>query len=176
MCVLYVSFRPSYTGPTQNKQCPLLLSYLSKIDEDKHPSPLCPLCKSEQHTTTHLFSCTNMNTQLQVTDLWTASVEVGNLLVEWRGHQSAAGPDCVETDVGPLHHYRRRGGAGNNTHNLHNLAFKKSQHNSKVKEALYFQPSTTTCCHLQTNTVSEPDTLTNSRLLQLTSPHCGTDK
>ena len=70
----------SYPGPNQNKQCPLLLSYLNKIDEDKHPSPL-----SEPHTTTHLLNCTNINTQLTVTDLWTATFEVGNLLVEWRG-------------------------------------------------------------------------------------------
>ena len=41
-----------------------------------------------------------------------------------KGHQSASGPGCrldggyhrpvgVETDVGPLHHYQRRGGADN---------------------------------------------------------------
>ena len=63
----------------------LLLSYLNKIDEDKHLSPLCPLCKSEPHTTTHLFNYTNINTHLKVTDLWKAPVEVGYLLVEWRG-------------------------------------------------------------------------------------------
>ena len=54
-----------------------------------------------------------------------AHVEVGNLLIEW-SHQSASGPGCwldggyyrpvcVETVVGPLHHYRRRGVADNNT-------------------------------------------------------------
>ena len=66
-------------------KCPHLRSYLNKIDEVKHPSPLCPHFKSEPHTTTHLFNCTNINAQLQFTDLWTASVEVGHLLVEWRG-------------------------------------------------------------------------------------------
>ena len=74
--------------------CPHLRSYLNKIDEVKHPSPLCPLCKTEPCTTTHLFNCTNINTQLQVTDLWTAPVEVGHLLVEWRGHQSTSRPRC----------------------------------------------------------------------------------
>ena len=63
---------------------PLLYSYLNKIDEVKHPSQLCPLCKTDSHTT-HLFNCTNINTQLQVTDLCTAPVEVGHLLIEWRG-------------------------------------------------------------------------------------------
>ena len=27
-------------------KCPNLLSCLNKIDEDKHPSPLCPICKT----------------------------------------------------------------------------------------------------------------------------------
>ena len=35
-------------------KCPLLCSYLNKIDEVKHPSPLCPLCKSEPHTLVQL--------------------------------------------------------------------------------------------------------------------------
>ena len=73
---------PSYPGPTQNKQMSPTMLILKKIDADKHPSPLCPLHKSEPHTTTHLFNCTNINTQLKVTDLWTAPVEMGHLLVE----------------------------------------------------------------------------------------------
>ena len=98
----------------RTNKCLLLRSYLNKIDD---PSPLCPLYKTEPHTT-HLFNCTNINTKLQVTDLWTATVEVGHLLVEQRGATSQlAGPDsgqmgvgwyhrlvCVETVVGPLHH------------------------------------------------------------------------
>ena len=62
-----------------------LRSYVNNIDEVKHPSPLCPLCKSEPHTTIHMLNCTNINTQLHVTDLWTAPMEVGRLLFEWRG-------------------------------------------------------------------------------------------
>ena len=69
----------------RTKRCPLLLSYLNKIAEDNPPLPLCPLCKSEPHTTTHLFNCTNINTQLKITEMWTTLVEAGNLLVEWRG-------------------------------------------------------------------------------------------
>ena len=53
----------------------------TKSRKTKHTSPLCPLCKSEPHTTTHLFNCTNINTQQNVTDLWTAPVEVGYMLV-----------------------------------------------------------------------------------------------
>ena len=34
----------------RTNKCPLLHSYLYKNDEDKHPSPLCTLFKSEQHT------------------------------------------------------------------------------------------------------------------------------
>ena len=75
-------------------KCPLLRSYLNKIDEVKHPSPLFPLCKTEPHTT-HLFNCTNINTLLQVTDLWTAPVEVVHRLVEWREATSQlAGPEA----------------------------------------------------------------------------------
>ena len=34
----------------RTNKCPRLRSYLNKIEEVKHPSPLCPLCKTEQHT------------------------------------------------------------------------------------------------------------------------------
>ena len=40
-------------------------THTKKIDEDKHPSPLCPLFRSEPHTITHLFNCTNINTHLK---------------------------------------------------------------------------------------------------------------
>ena len=95
----------------------------NKINECKHPSPLCPLCKSEPHTTiqTHLFNCTNIITQLKVTDLWTAPVDVANRWLNGEGHQSTSGhgyhldegyhrPVCIEKEFGPLHHYRRRVG------------------------------------------------------------------
>ena len=66
----------SYPVPTQNKQMFLIT------------------LKSEPHTTIHLFNCTKINTQLMVTDLWTAPVDVSNLLVEWRGQQATSGPGC----------------------------------------------------------------------------------
>ena len=63
---------------------PLLRSYLNKIDENKHPSPLCPHCKTEPHTT-NFFNCIKINTHLKVRDLWTAPVEMGSLLAKWKG-------------------------------------------------------------------------------------------
>ena len=102
-------------------KCPIPHSYLNKIDEDKPPSPLCPLCRSEPHTTTHLFNCTNINTHLKVTELWTAPVEVGHLLVEWRVppvDQRARMPARWGGGVIPLAGVRRNGcGTDNNNNN-----------------------------------------------------------
>ena len=65
--------------------------YLNNIDEV--PLALCPLCKTEPHTT-YLFNCTKINTHFMVTDLWMAPVEVGSVpLAEWALHfHSANGP------------------------------------------------------------------------------------
>ena len=41
----------------RTNKSPFLLSYLHKIDASTHPSPLCPLCRTHEHTTQHLFSC-----------------------------------------------------------------------------------------------------------------------
>ena len=49
----------------RTNKCPILHSYLNKIYENKHPSPLYPICKTEPHTTTHLFNCIKINTQLR---------------------------------------------------------------------------------------------------------------
>ena len=58
------SFR---NNPTQNKQMSITI--------------ILPL----QNRTTHLFNCTKIYIHFNVTDLWTAPVEVGNLLAEWKG-------------------------------------------------------------------------------------------
>ena len=52
----------------RTNKCPLLLSYLNKIDKD--PSPLWPF-------EIHLFNCTNIITHLKVTELWAVPVEEG---------------------------------------------------------------------------------------------------
>ena len=53
----------------RTNKCHTLHSNINKIVEEKHPSPLCLLCKTEPHTITHLFNCTKINTHLKVTDL-----------------------------------------------------------------------------------------------------------
>ena len=40
----------------RTNKSPILISYLHKVDETHHPSPLCPLCKTHPHTTDHLFN------------------------------------------------------------------------------------------------------------------------
>ena len=48
----------------RTNKSPFLLSYLHKIDASTHPSPLCPLCRTHEHTTQHLFSCPQIPTTL----------------------------------------------------------------------------------------------------------------
>ena len=48
----------------RTNKSPILISYLHKVDETHHPSPLCPLCKTHPHTTDHLFNCTLSNNKI----------------------------------------------------------------------------------------------------------------
>jgi hypothetical protein len=66
----------------RTNKCPLLKSYLNKIDNTNNPEPDCPLC-GEIHDTTHLFRCVHVPTGLGVRDLWESPVEVARLLGEW---------------------------------------------------------------------------------------------
>ena len=59
---------------------PILISYLHKVDETYHPSPLCPLCKTHPHTTDHLFNCTHLYTSNNILDLWMSPERV----VRWK--------------------------------------------------------------------------------------------
>ena len=61
----------------RTNKSPILISYLHKVDETHHPSPLCPLCKTHPHTTDHLFNCTIYIPQATY---WTS----GCLPREWR--------------------------------------------------------------------------------------------
>ena len=54
-----------------------ILSYLKKIDVDRHSSSLYPICRTESHTISHSFNCTKIKTKL--------TVEVVRLLAEWKG-------------------------------------------------------------------------------------------
>ena len=68
----------------------MLISYLHKIDPVTHPSPTCPLCKSHDHDTNHLFSCTALPTQLEPINLWDDPVAVAELLQRWGDALGAA--------------------------------------------------------------------------------------
>ena len=68
-----------------------LLSYLHKIDASTHPSSLCPLCRTHEHTTQHLFSCPQIPTTLSALDLWRDPSGVAALLDDWR-EKLAANP------------------------------------------------------------------------------------
>ena len=48
--------------------CKSLRSYQSKIGLS--PSPTCPECSTDDHTTPHLFNCETHETTLEVKDLW----------------------------------------------------------------------------------------------------------
>ena len=65
-------------------KCPLLQSYLNNIDEEKHPTPTCPLCSSATHDTKHLFSCTEVPTTLVPRDLWEKPVDAASLVRVWQ--------------------------------------------------------------------------------------------
>ena len=45
----------------RTNKSPILISYLHKVDETHHPSPICPLCKTHPHTNDHLFNCTHLS-------------------------------------------------------------------------------------------------------------------
>lgn len=64
-------------------KCPLLKTYLNKIDTNNNTSPMCPLCGREEHTTGHLFNCPVVPTNLVTRDLWDSPVEVERLLQTW---------------------------------------------------------------------------------------------
>ena len=86
---------PRYTCRTlaqlRTNKFPFLLSYLHKIDASTHPSPLCPLCRTHEHTTQHLFSCPQIHTTLSALNLWRDPPGVAALLDDWR-EKLAANP------------------------------------------------------------------------------------
>ena len=69
---------------------PLLLTYKHTIDPHTYPTATCPLCKTHEHNTTHLFNCTHIPTQLVPLDLWSNPVGAAALLDTWE--QGLAGP------------------------------------------------------------------------------------
>ena len=64
------------------RKCPLLQTYLHNIGAAEDPS--CPLCRQEEHDTAHLFSCSELPTQLVPLDLWLRPVQAAELLEQWQ--------------------------------------------------------------------------------------------
>ena len=81
----------------RRNKSPFLLSYLHKIDASTRPSPLCPLCRTHEHTT-HLFSCPQIRTTLSALDLWRDPSGVAALLDDWREKLAANPHKATETD------------------------------------------------------------------------------
>ena len=82
----------------RTNKSPFLLSYLYKIDASTHPSPLCPLCRTHEHTTQHLFSCPQIPTTLSAMDLWRDPSGVAALLDNWREKLAANPQKTTEAD------------------------------------------------------------------------------
>ena len=82
----------------RTNKSPFLLSYLHKIDASTHPSPLCPLCRTHEHTPQHLFSCPQIHTTLSALDLWRDPSGIAALLDDWREKLAANPHKATETD------------------------------------------------------------------------------
>ena len=85
----------------RTNRSPFLLSYLHKIDASTHPSPLCPLCHTHEHTTQQLFSCPQIRTTLSALDLWRDPSGIAALLDDYREKLAADPHKAKETDPPP---------------------------------------------------------------------------
>ena len=65
---------------SRTDKSPFLYSYRNKINPQIYSSPNCPLCKTDTHTTKHLFSCSYIKTNLKPLNLWDEPVAVAELL------------------------------------------------------------------------------------------------
>ena len=92
---------PSLTRHTlaqlRTNKSPFLKSYLHKVDAKSHPLPLCPLCNTHTHDTSHLSNCTHIRTTLSSLDLWTDPAGVTALLARWT-EKLAGGPQAERWD------------------------------------------------------------------------------
>ena len=76
----------------RTNKSPFLLSYLHKIDASTHPSLLCPLCRTHEHTTPQIRST------LSALDLWRDPSGEAALLDDWREKLVANPHKATETD------------------------------------------------------------------------------
>ena len=94
------TWNETYLGPASCREVSHTLLLPPHDSPKSHPSPLCPLCKSHDHTASHLLSCQKINTTLNVRDLWDDLVGVAALLQQWTDAQGAAGEGTgVQPDV-----------------------------------------------------------------------------
>ena len=100
----------------RTNKSPLLVSYLFSIGDPRHPSPLCPLCRMHDHTSSHLFECKSLPTSLSSLDLWTNPDKVEPFLATW-------GRDCwLPHDSGAGLCWQHVGGVGSTTTTTWNIA------------------------------------------------------
>ena len=61
---------------------PLLQSYLHIVNPDTY-MPQCPLCLSHRHDINHLFNCSQLPTQHNITSPWKKPLEAAEVVQEW---------------------------------------------------------------------------------------------
>ena len=59
-------------------ECLALSNYQHKMGWSD--SPMCPCCRSEEHTTQHIFDCSAHQTPLEPENLWTHPIEAADFL------------------------------------------------------------------------------------------------
>ena len=84
----------------RTNKSPFLKSYLYKVYEKTHPSPLCPICNIHTHDTHNFFNCSHIRTTLSPLDLWTDPAGVTALLARWT-ERLAGGPQAGRSDSPP---------------------------------------------------------------------------
>ena len=67
--------------PRANKS-PLLQSYLHTVNPETY-TPQCPLCSSQTNDTNHLYNCSQVPTQHNITSLWKKPLEAAEVIQEW---------------------------------------------------------------------------------------------
>ena len=67
----------------RTNKSPFPLIYLHKVNVSHNSSPLYPLCNTQVHDNTQLFTYAHVPTQLTILNLWTIATQVILLLDAW---------------------------------------------------------------------------------------------
>ena len=67
-------------GRLRSGHSPVLNSYLMAIESPTTQSDLCPMCRTEAHTTGHIFACPARPTPFTTIDLWSSPCAVASFL------------------------------------------------------------------------------------------------